>query len=66
MKILLKLEGWFKFEDVPDYILKKGTVEIVLPPMSINRVLTQKDTPQKIALQVVLSLNGHQKSPFYN
>ncbi len=27
--------------------------------------LTTGDTPQKTALQIVLSLNGHEKSPFY-
>lgn len=28
--------------------------------------LTTEDSPQKTALQVVLSLNAHEKSPFYN
>lgn len=27
--------------------------------------ITDQDTPQKTALQVVLALNGHEKSPFY-
>ncbi|WP_186750566.1 ParB N-terminal domain-containing protein [Spirosoma utsteinense] len=28
--------------------------------------LTTKDSPQKTALQIVLALNAHEKSPFFN
>lgn len=27
--------------------------------------LDENDTPQKVALEIVLALNGHEKSPFY-
>lgn len=75
----VRLEDLNKIELVVSFFIDKTLEYQAMIFSTINRTqkkvssdlvsslfgLTTGDTPQKTALQVVLSLNGHEKSPFY-